>query len=150
MPDRCRAFERRVQDPRSHAARQVAWKDHLRSCASCRAQEAADRALRGLYANAARPELPPRFAERCASRARRAAAPACAPGARQRLILRAYWVLALAISAVVLVRTSWPALTPLAGAAAAVTLATILVPVLLLASLRGGVLVLVRRVLTLG
>jgi hypothetical protein len=59
-------------------------------------------------------------------------------------------VLALAISAVVLVRTSWPALTPLAGAAAAVTLATILVPVLLLGSLRGGVLMLVRRVLTLG
>lgn len=107
-------------------------------------QDAADRALRALFANVPRPELPPFFAQRCANRARRAI-PASPLGARQRLILRVYWVLTLAVSAIVLLRTGWSsALTPAAGATAAVTLATVLVPILLLAGLRGGLVALMR------
>jgi len=146
MSDGCRAFEQQAHNAEMDPAGQSAWAAHLRSCRSCREQDTADRALRHLFAGARRPDLPPFFAERSARHARVAPA-ACPLTPRRRLLLRAYWVLTLVVSAVVLARTDWPATVPPAVAAGAVlTAATVLTPVLLLAHLRGGLRALMRRV----
>jgi hypothetical protein len=114
-----------------------------------REHDAIDRALRALFADVPRPELTPSFARRCADRARPSAA-ARPLSARQRLILRAYWLMTLTVSGMVVFRTGWPsALSPAAGAMAAAILATVLVPILLLAGLRGGLVALLRRMLAL-
>jgi hypothetical protein len=108
-------------------------------------QAIADRALRELFAHADRPVLSPFFAQRCASRA--SLAPAARPlGPRQRLLMRAYWVLTLIVSGAVIARAEWPpTLTPAAAAALAVTVATIVTPTVLLLHVRGGFRRLVRR-----
>ena len=142
----CREFERRDGFGRG-GRRETAWREHLWSCPSCREQDAADRALRALFAGARPPEPSPSFARRCASRARRIP-PASPLGVRPRLVLRLYWALAAAVTAAVMLRTDWPALLSSSLApAAAVALATVVVPVLLLARLRGGVLTLLRHML---
>jgi hypothetical protein len=161
MNEGCRAFEaRRADAHRSDAASQAAWGEHVQVCASCQEQEAADRALRGLLAGARRPDLPPFFAQRCASRAR--LAPSARPlGVRERGFLRAYWVLTAIVAVVVLVRVAWSfnaagqgrpqgfeslaAIPPVVGAAAAMSLAAVLTPILLLAQFRGGLFALLRR-----
>ncbi len=123
-------------------------------------QHIPDRALRELFAHADRPVLPPFFSQRCASRARLTPL-ARRLGRRQRLVLRAYWVLTLIVSGVVLMRlhvdptslvtalrTGWLAtVAPGIAAAAIVCAAAVLTPILLLLRLRGGVLAVMRRVL---
>jgi hypothetical protein len=160
MTEGCRAYEREgwSTDP----ALRAAWTDHMPACQSCREQDAADRALRELLGGAARPELPPFFAQQCASRAR--FVPSAAPlTARQRLVLRAYWILAAIVAYAVLAHVAWwfrtdagggsrllgslVAVPPALAAAAAVTTATVLTPVFLLAHLRGGLLALMYRML---
>jgi hypothetical protein len=70
---RCPEFDREsAAARRANPARQAAWEAHLRSCSSCQGQDVADRALRALLGAVAHPQLPPGFAERCASRALRA------------------------------------------------------------------------------
>jgi CHASE2 domain-containing sensor protein len=109
-------------------------------------QETADRALRELFAGRPCPGLPPFFEYRCAACAelQRSARPL---GARERLIMRAYWVLTLVIAGVVLARTGWPIeVSPVVAAGALLSIATTLLPVLFFASLRGGLFALMRRV----
>lgn len=108
-------------------------------------QDVADRALRELFARADRPALPPFFAQRCASRASLPSA-ARPLGPRQRLIMRAYWLLTLVVSGVVIARAEWSAaLSPAVAAALAVTVATIVTPIVLLLLVRGRFRALVRR-----
>jgi hypothetical protein len=90
--------------------------------------------------------------------------PSAAPlTARQRLVLRAYWILAAIVAYAVLAHVAWwfrtdagggsrllgslVAVPPALAAAAAVTTATVLTPVFLLAHLRGGLLALMYRML---
>ena len=110
-------------------------------------QEAADRALRELFAGRPCPELPPFFASRCAARA--ALSPPARPlGVRERLIMRIYWALALVVSFVVLARAGWPAaMSPVVAAAGILSIAVALLPVFLFASMRGGPTALMRRVM---
>jgi hypothetical protein len=120
--------DRRVRDPRHE-------------------QEAADRALRELFAGRPCPDLPPFFEYRCASRAR-LSPPARPLGARERMITRTYWALALVVSFVVLARTGWPAaMSRVVTAGALLSIATTLLPVLFFARLRGGPIALMRRVM---
>jgi hypothetical protein len=109
-------------------------------------QETADRALRELFAGRPCPDLPPFFEYRLASRAR--LSPSARPlGARERLIMRAYWALTLVIGGVALVRTDWPAaMSPVVAAGALLSIAATVVPVLFFARLRGGLFALMRRV----
>ena len=111
-----------------------------------RAQEVADRALRELFAGRPCPDLPPFFASRCAARAE--LQPSARPlGARERLLMRTYWSLALVIGGVVLVRTDWPAaMSPVVAAGALLSIAATLLPVLFFARMRGGLFALMRRV----
>jgi len=108
-------------------------------------QEIADRALRELFAHADRPALPPFFAERCASRA--SLSPMARPlGPRQRLLLRAYWVLTLIVSGAVIAQTEWSAAqSPAVAAALAVTVATVATPIALLLHARNRSRGLARR-----
>ncbi len=109
-------------------------------------QEAADRALRALFAGEPCPELPPFSAARCAARANLQAS-ARPLGAGQRLVMRVYWALTLVVGAAVLARTGWPtALSPIVAAGALVSVAATLVPVLVFARMRGGLFALMRRV----
>jgi hypothetical protein len=110
-----------------------------------RAQEVADRALRELFAGRPCPDLPPFFASRCAARAE--LQPSARPlGARERLLMRTYWSLALVIGGVVLVRTDWPAaMSPVVAAGALLSIAATLLPVLFFARMRGGLFALMRR-----
>jgi hypothetical protein len=109
-------------------------------------QEVADRALREVFAGQPRPELPPFFEYRCASRARRS--PSARPlGARERLIMRAYWAaVTLIMCGVILARTDWPSeVSPIVATGALLSTATTAVPVLFFAHLRGGLFALMRR-----
>jgi hypothetical protein len=108
-------------------------------------QEAADRALRELFAGRPCPDLPPFFASRCAARA--ALQPSARPlGARERLIMRIYWANALVMGGVVLARTGSPVeVSPVVAAAAMLSIAIALLPVFLFASMRGGLCALMRR-----
>jgi len=110
-----------------------------------REQEIADRALRELFAGRPCPDLPPFFASRCAARAE--LQPSARPlGARERLLMRTYWALALVIGGVVLVRTDWPAaMSPVVAAGALLSIAATLLPVLFFARMRGGLFALMRR-----
>ena len=110
-------------------------------------QEIADRALRELFAGRPCPELPPFFEYRCAARAD--FSPSARPlGARERLIMRAYWALALLVSAAALARTDWPAaMSPVVAAGALLSIAATLLPVLFFARMRGGLFALMRRVM---
>lgn len=109
-------------------------------------QEIADRALRELFAGRPCPDLPPFLASRCAARAE--LQPSARPlGARERLIMRIYWALALVIGGVVLGRTGWPAAaSPVVAAAAMLAIAMVLLPVAFFARMRGGLFALMRRV----
>ena len=111
-----------------------------------REQEIADRALRELFAGRPGPDLPPFLASRCAARAE--LQPSARPlGARERLLMRTYWALALVIGGVVLVRTDWPAaMSPVVAAGALLSIAATLLPVLFFARMRGGPFALMRRV----
>lgn len=112
-----------------------------------REQEIADRALRELYAGRPCPDLPPFFASRCAARAELQPS-ARRLGARERLIMRTYWALAVVIAGVVLARTGWPAaMSPVVAAGAMLSIAITLLPVFLFASRRGGLFALMRRVM---
>ena len=110
-----------------------------------REQKIADRALRELFAGRPCPDLPPFFASRCAARAE--LQPSARPlGARERLLMRTYWALALVIGGVVLVRTDWPAaMSPVVAAGALLSIAATLLPVLFFARMRGGLFALMRR-----
>ncbi len=110
------------------------------------AQEIADRALRELFAGRPCPDLPACFASRCAARAE--LQPAARPlGARERLIMRTYWALAVVIGGVVLARSGWPAaMSPVVAAGAMLSIGIALLPVLFFARLRGGPFALMRRV----
>ena len=112
-----------------------------------REQKIADRALRELFAGRPCPDLPPFFASRCAARAE--LQPSARPlGARERLLMRTYWVLTLVIAGVVLARTGWPAATsPVVAAGALLSIAATLLPVLFFARMRGGLFALMRRVM---
>ena len=109
-------------------------------------QEVADRALRELFAGRPCPDLPPFFEHRLASRAR--LSPSARPlGARERLIMRAYWALTLVIGGVALARTDWPvAMSPVVAGGALLSIAATLLPVLFFARTRGGLFALMRRV----
>ncbi len=62
--------------------------------------------------------------------------------------MRAYWALALVVSGVVLGRTGWPAaMSPVVAAAAMLSIAVVLLPVFLFATMRGGPFALMRRML---
>lgn len=112
-----------------------------------REQELADRALRELFAGRPCPDLPPFFASRCAARAE-LQPPARPLGARERLVMRAYWALALVVSVVVVVRAGWStAMSPVAAAAAMLSIAAVLLPVFLFATMRGGLFALMRRMM---
>lgn len=145
MSDECLAFERALAGTDREA--RTALADHAMACPSCREQAVADRSLRALLAGVPRPELPPFFAQQCASRA--PLAPSARPlGARDKAILRAYWVLTLVVGATVLARIEWSmATSPILAAWAAMAVATTLAPLLLLARLRGGLPALMRRML---
>ena len=108
-------------------------------------QEAADRVLREFFAGRTRPDLPPFFASRCAARAE--FSPTARPlGASERLIMRAYWALALVIGGVVLARADWPAaMSPVVEAGALLSIAATLLPVLVFSRMRGGLFALMRR-----
>ncbi len=110
-----------------------------------RAQEVADRALRELFAGRPCPDLPPFFASRCAARAE--LQPSARPlGARERLLMRTYWVLAVLGGVAVLVRTDWPAaMSPVVAAGALLSIAATLLPVVFFARMRGGLFALMRR-----
>jgi len=112
-----------------------------------REQEVADRALRELFAGRPCPDLPPFFAFRCAARAE--LPPAARPlGARERLIMRTYWALALVICGVVLVRIDWPAaMSPVVTAGGLLAIAATAMPVLVFARMRAGLFGLMRRVI---
>jgi hypothetical protein len=94
-------------------------------------QEAADRALRELFAGEPCPTLPPFFAARCAARAK--LAPVVRPlGATGRIILRTYWVVTAAVGVAMLTRIDWPGrLSPVVAVGAGVSIAATLLPVLL-------------------
>jgi hypothetical protein len=94
-----------------------------------------------------RPDLPPFFAHRCAARAE--FSPTARPlGARERLIMRTYWALALVIGGLVLVRTNWPAaMSPVVAAGALLSIAATLLPILVFSRMRGGLFALMRRVM---
>ena len=66
---RCPEFDRYSAEAPGDEVRRAAWEEHLQSCASCKAQELADRALRAVLGSLPRPRLPPSFAQGCASRA---------------------------------------------------------------------------------
>ncbi len=73
MTDRCREFDRRSSEARPWDPIQEAeWTRHLQTCASCRAQDIVDQALREVLGGMPRPELPPSFGRNCSNRARRA------------------------------------------------------------------------------
>ncbi len=116
-----------------------------------RDQDAADRALRALFANVPR-RSSPRSSRRDARTARGArfqrARSARGSGSSFSVLLGADpGGVSNRAAADRLLREG--ALTPAAGATAAVTLATVLVPILLLAGLRGGLVALMRRVFAL-
>ena len=108
-------------------------------------QEIADRALRELFAGRPCPDLPPFFASRCAARAE--LQPSARPlGARERMIMRTYWALALVIACLVLARAGWPdAMSPVVAAGALLSIAATLLPVFFFARMRGGLFALMRR-----
>jgi len=147
MTDTCGAFEgRRALCDSAHPKGQADWADHVRACGPCQEQEAADRALRDLFAGSHRPDVPPFFAQRCANHAP-LIPPARPLGARERVLLRAYWVATLIVGAVMVLRADFPAaVSPVVAAGAIVTTGAVLAPILLLAHLRGGLLTLMRRV----
>ena len=109
-------------------------------------QEAADRALRALFAGEPCPGLPPLFASRCAHRADRA--PAFRPlGATGRVILRTYWAVTVVAGAALLTRIDWPGgVSSIVTAGAGLSVAATLLPTLLFARMRGGLIALMRRV----
>jgi len=147
MTDTCGAFEgRRALYDSAHPKGQADWADHVRACGPCQEQEAADRALRDLFAGSHRPDLPPYFAQRTANRTA-LIPPAGSLGVRARTFLRAYWVMTVIVGAVMVLRADFPAaVSPVVAAGAMVTTVAVLAPILLLAHLRGGLLTLMRRV----
>jgi hypothetical protein len=95
-------------------------------------QDAADRALRELFAGRPCPELSPFFASRCAARA--GLALAFRPlGRTAKFILRAYWTVAAVVGVAMLTRIDWPAaVSPVVAAGVVLSAAATLLPVLLL------------------
>ena len=76
-------------------------------------------------------------------------APARMPGPRAGRLLRLYWAAALGASAFVLDASAWPSPVPAAVAVAGVVaLLAVLVPIALLAALRGGPFALACRILS--
>jgi len=107
----------------------------------------ADRALRFLFAGAPRPRVAP-LSRRWAGDPLPPPASASLPGRRGRAALRLYWALALAAAAALLPSPAWPASLPASlGVAAASAVGAVLVPIALLARLRGGAFELACRML---
>ncbi len=111
-----------------------------------RAEQVADAALRAHFQGVPRPTLSPFFEPRVVSRARTEnAEPAL--DRRARRLLRAYWLVAAAVSLVLLWRTPWPAAGTGGGLLLGVALAVVVAfPAWLLARLRGGLFSFLLRV----